>query len=414
MMGLEIILPQASAVPQIVQDRLDALCVARLQAFSAQTLAFLEDFSATVLQDTALRQHPEIIALAYWFRPAALKVLHGSFQQIAQRGLLRPRGVVFHIAPANVDTVFVYSWFLSLLCGNRNIIRLSKRENAQRGALLQILASLLQRPKHEAIARANMLISYGREDALTRELSERCHLRVVWGGDATVAHIRAIPLPPLATELVFPNRDAWALLNAEALLNASAEVLSKLAHDFYNDTFWFAQQACSSPRAVLWIGTSERVAAAQARFWPALAAVLQQKHAQDEPAQLAERLVAVHQVAGENENENGLKRLSALQDWPLRMEATALTESLRRTHCGYGLLYEVQRPNLAAANNLLTAADQTIAYWGFTREELTDWVISLADRAVDRIVPIGKALQFGEQWDGQDLLMAFSRRVHIE
>lgn len=410
MMGLEIILPQGSAEPQIVQDRLDALCAARLQAFSAQTLAFLEDFSATVLQDTALRQHPEIIALAYWFRPAALKVLQASFQQIAQRGLLRPRGVVFHIAPANVDTVFVYSWFLSLLCGNRNIIRLSKRENAQRGALLQILEALLQRPEHEAIARANMLISYGREDALTRQLSEYCQLRVVWGGDATVSHIRAIPLPPLATELVFPNRDAWALLNAEALRNASAEVLGKLAHDFYNDTFWFSQQACSSPRAVLWIGTPEVIATAQARFWPALAAVLQQKHAQDEPAQVAERLVVVHQVAGENE----VKILSALQDWPLRIEATALTESLRRTHCGYGLLYEIQRRDLAAATNLLTATDQTIAYWGFTRKELADWVVSLTDRAIDRVVPIGKALQFGEQWDGQDLLMAFSRRVHIE
>ena len=37
--------------------------------------------------------------------------------------LLLSRGVVFHIAPKNVDTIFVYSFVLSLLCANKNIIR---------------------------------------------------------------------------------------------------------------------------------------------------------------------------------------------------------------------------------------------------------------------------------------------------
>ncbi|MFC6804089.1 acyl-CoA reductase [Deinococcus caeni] len=39
-----------------------------------------------------------------------------------------PRGLVFHVPPANVDTIFIYSWLMSVLAGNRNVIRLSSRE----------------------------------------------------------------------------------------------------------------------------------------------------------------------------------------------------------------------------------------------------------------------------------------------
>jgi len=37
----------------------------------------------------------------------------------------------------------------------------------------------------------------------------------------------------------------------------------------------------------------------------------------------------------------------------------------------------------------------------------------LNGRALDRIVPIGQALQFGRFWDGNDLLQAFCRQVFI-
>ena len=38
-----------------------------------------------------------------------------------------PRGLVFHVPPANVDTIFVYSWALSALAGNPNVVRISSR-----------------------------------------------------------------------------------------------------------------------------------------------------------------------------------------------------------------------------------------------------------------------------------------------
>lgn len=410
MQTTEILLPLRSTDQATVTQRLDALQQSSLQAFSAPTMAFLAAFAERILRDPAIRTAPELMALAYWFRPAALQALRARFQQLGEQGLLRPRGVVFHLAPANVDSIFVYSWFLSLLCGNRNIVRLSRRENPQRDTLLQILAELLAHPDHAAIANANVVLAYERDDEISTALSTRCTLRVVWGGDATVNHMRRLPLPPLATELVFPNRASWALINAASVNQASAEALIQLASAFYNDTFWFAQQACSSPRALLWIGMPEQIQVAQSRFWPALKQAMVQRNAQDEPAQLAARLVAAHLAA----TEPGVMLEGALTDWPLRLAAKQFSGAMRNGHCGYGLIYEIQRNNLDESIDLFEADDQTVAYWGFERDALTRWALTLPDRAVDRIVPLGQALRFADRWDGHDLLLAFSRLVMIE
>ncbi|MBK9614882.1 MAG: hypothetical protein IPO35_04905 [Uliginosibacterium sp.] len=407
---MELILPHASSKPDAVTAQLDRLQAARLQPFDARTLAFLAAFAERILRDTGLRSAPELVALAYWFRPAAIEILQQRYRQLAEHGLLRPRGVAFHIAPANVDAVFVYSWFLSLLCGNRNIVRISKRENPNRTALLALLGEVMARPEHADIAAANAVLAYARDDGITTDLSARCHLRVVWGGDTTVRHVRSLPLPPLATELVFPNRSAWALLDAQTVCEAGEDALKQAASAFHNDTFWFGQQACSSPRAVLWIGSTERVEAARARFWPALDAELARRGAQDEAAQLAARLVTAHQAATEAE----LTLASALSDWPLRLMTDSFSPALRAHHCGYGLLYEIQRDRLDDSAGLFVAEDQTIAYWGFAREALAAWVGRLPDRAIDRIVPLGQALRFADRWDGHDLLLAFSRQVVIE
>lgn len=407
---MELILPHTATSPDAVTAQLDGLQAARLQPFDARTLAFLAAFAERILRDSSLRSAPELVALAYWFRPAAIETLQQRYRQLAEHGLLRPRGVAFHIAPANVDAVFVYSWFLSLLCGNRNIVRLSKRENPHRLALLVLLGEVMARPEHADIAAANAVLAYARDDGITTELSARCHLRVVWGGDATVQHVRSLPLPPLATELVFPNRNAWALLDAQTVLDASEDALGQAASAFHNDAFWFGQQACSSPRAVLWIGGTTQVEAARARFWPALAAELARRGAQDEAAQLAARLVSVHQAAA----EGAVRLASALSDWPLRLMTDNFSPALRAQHCGYGLFYEIQRDSLDGSAGLFVTEDQTIAYWGFAREALAAWVCGLPDRTIDRIVPLGQALRFADRWDGHDLLLAFSRLVVIE
>ena len=65
---------------------------------------------------------------AFWTRRAALMKLATSFAaRVPQHALARARGLVFHLPPQNVETVFLYSWALSYLAGNANIVRLRRR-----------------------------------------------------------------------------------------------------------------------------------------------------------------------------------------------------------------------------------------------------------------------------------------------
>ncbi|MCM8756568.1 MAG: hypothetical protein NC817_00845, partial [Candidatus Omnitrophica bacterium] len=98
--------------------------------------------------------------------------------------------MVLHFPPANIDTLFIYSWFLSLLVGNINIIRLSQDYEEQAEILLRIVEMLLEEEKFNLIKERILLLTYGHEDKITEERSKYCNIRVIWGGDETIKKIR--------------------------------------------------------------------------------------------------------------------------------------------------------------------------------------------------------------------------------
>ena len=60
-----------------------------------------------------------------------------------QHALARPRGLVFHLPPQNVETVFLYSWALSYLAGNANIVRLPQEISARMRAIVDLFLDRL-------------------------------------------------------------------------------------------------------------------------------------------------------------------------------------------------------------------------------------------------------------------------------
>jgi hypothetical protein len=57
---------------------------------------------------------------------------------------------------------------------------------------------------------------------------------------------------------------------------------------------------------------------------------------------------------------------------------------------------------------------QTLTWFGFEEEELRGLIRGLNGRAIDRVIPIGQALQYGRFWDGYDLLLEFCRHVYLD
>lgn len=379
-----------------------------LAPFHSSSLEFVEALSARLLRLPQAREHPELVALGYWMRPASLGRLERELRARSAGALLVPRGTAFHIAPSNVDSIFVYSWFLSLLAGNRNIVRLSRRTSVQAELLLGQIGALFARPEHEALAARSLLVRYAPDDRITEELSRACDVRVVWGGDDTVAQVRRIPLPATAAQVAFADKFSLALVDAAAWLAAAEPQRARWAEAFFNDAYWFDQMACSSPRLVLWVGGSETGQKAAADFWPRI-----------------ERHVAVrNQRFADADYVNKRLAADALSIEARAQVHTGLTNDLVRVwldrpalhselHCGAGLFFESALPDLDSLRALLQRRVQTVAYAGFDPARLRDWVAAAPLTGIDRIVPFGRALDFAPVWDGFDLFRVFLREITV-
>ncbi|OXS79295.1 acyl-CoA reductase [Domibacillus enclensis] len=376
-----------------------------LPPFHPDVLSFTQALSKRLIK---FRQEPELVSLGYWLRKAHIHEMKEAWQADTLDRVVKARGTAFHIAPSNVDTIFVYSWMLSLLAGNRNIIRISAKEQPQTNRLLSPVLELLQDPAFSAVAERTVLCTYDHNDAVTAYLSAYCHTRVVWGGDETVKKVRSISLAPMANELVFPDRFSLAVLNAKAVLGTQGEEKSRFSQQFYNDSFWFDQMACSSPRVVIWIGEKEEIEAAQNEFWTDLQKVIQQKEYELMAATQVQKFATSLWLASEPEATHVIRTNEYS-----RVGVDQVTADVRERHCGAGLFYEYSASELQEAASILTDKDQTLAYFGFSKQELIAFADCISTRGIDRIVPVGQALEFSGTWDGQNFLRSFMREIVV-
>ncbi|MFF2178492.1 acyl-CoA reductase [Lysinibacillus sp. NPDC058147] len=381
---------------QSFDQALAALQVTKvLPLFDEEVLAFANYLSKQWLR---MRSQPEIVALGYWLRKSNIKEMQDQFREKNAKSIKVARGTVFHIAPSNVDTIFVYSWLLSLFAGNRNIIRLSGK--SQDNVLLTTIIEAFHTGKFNTIAKQTILCTYNHDEGATEKISEICHTRVIWGGDTTIKEIRQVPLAPLANELAFPDRFSVALLNSEAL--DDIEVIVK---KFYNDAFWFDQMACSSPRLIFWLGNNTK---AIEQFWRSLDQHIKSEQYEFQSALQVTKLTTAMQYATDKATDN-----VSLAPTFIRIQVTGMDIELREQHCGAGLFLECSVQSLEEIADKLADKDQTLSYYGVSKEELAVLVNAISNRAIDRIVPIGQALNFSNIWDGQQFLTSYTRKVVI-
>lgn len=379
-----------------------------LEPFSDILVEFVNDVSKAILKDKTIKEYPELVSLAFWMRKSHIKELHQYFLKQKNNKILLGRGIVFHIAPSNVDTIFVYSWFISLLVGNSNILRISNKESIQTDVLLDIVSKVLYDNKYKTLQDRVAIVKYGHDDSISKQLSLLADVRVIWGGDSTVNHIRQIPIQPTAIELTFADKFSFAVIRSKKLLKDNK--IAKLIEQFYNDSFWFGQMACSSIRLVSWVGTKKENQAAQEIFWDKLNTYVMNKKPEGiDPADIINKLVAECSMAIES------NILISKIDNPYinKIAINKINEIQEDLHCGTGLFYEIEIDKFENLMPFMTKKHQTIAHYGFDKDEIYDIIYSTMPIGVDRIVPIGKSLDFSNVWDGFDLLSSFCREIEV-
>ena len=63
--------------------------------------------------------------------------------------------------------------------------------------------------------------------------------------------------------------------------------------------------------------------------------------------------------------------------------------------------------------NVCDVSCQTITYYGIDEDEFKEFLEECRPVGVDRIVPIGKSMDFTLIWDGYDLIRQMSRIVYL-
>jgi hypothetical protein len=376
-----------------------------LRPFSDEICQFLGALSLALMADIEAKAYPDVITFGFFCRKGNITKLRETYKEQIPNRL--GRGVTFHIAPSNVPINFAYSLVCGLLAGNACIIRAPSKPFPQTAIICRTIQKLFENGAFSTLKNRIAIIRYNRDDQITAYFSSFCDVRIIWGGDDTINEIRKIPIPPRAFDLTFADRNSLCVIQAAAYLEKCDPV--KTAQDFYNDTYLYDQNACSSPRLMVWIGSDEAIRQAKDKFWAAVHESIKERYTLT-PMIAVDKLIALCRCAIDGPCVTQERMPDQLI---VRMSIKTLSRDLDQYRCAGGSFLEYDDQNLEALAAIITRREQTLSYIGFHPEDLRDWVLSNGFSGIDRIVPVGKTADFGPIWDGYDLIYSLSRVCDI-
>ena len=365
--------------------------------FDDRAIAFLNALSVKLLKTG--KAYSDVATFAFWCRKAALLQEKSKYDA---NELRLGRGIAFHSTPSNVPVNCAFSFAAGLLAGNSNMVRLPANRYAKVDLICAAVNEVLnEQPEMKPYV---VFVKFPPVQEIADRFSSLCASRIVWGGDMTIAEMRKSPLPPRAKEITFADRHSILVLNADAVL--AAENIDRLAQDFYNDTFFSDQNACTSPRLVVWTGKQK--AAAKEKFWNAVHALTIGKYTLA-PVQAVGKLAALYRAAADRE-----VRLEPCGDnFIYRVKVESLDDKLPDLKYNSGFFFEYDAENPAEIVPVCTNKCQTMTYYGLDKDDIADFIRSAAPQGVDRAVPMGKSMDFTLIWDGYDLIRELSRIVKV-
>lgn len=364
-----------------------------------RTIEFMGQFSRNLLKDPRLKDFVDVTSYAFWIRKASLHQIKEHYYPHVESKI--GRGIAFHIAPSNVPVNFAVSFTSSLLAGNINIVRVSNKQFEQVDLIVDALKKTFSEG-FEDMEQYLLIIRYEHDEEITQFISSMCDLRIIWGGDRTIYSVRAVKLPPRAIEMAFADRHSAALLSSEAVVEADVE---RLAADFYIDTYYMDQNACSSPRIVIWFG--DKVEEAKEIFWNAVEKLVKRDYEFKE-IQAIDKFDQFCQLAAVNTDIN----IEDNSNLVTRIKVYKLNTDIMNYKFGGGYFFEFEAKELSDIAPIMNKPCQTLSYFGLDGQEIQQFVIDGGFRGGDRVVPIGKTMDLTFKWDGFDMIENMSRYVY--
>jgi len=394
-----------SLFPRVL-DVEELLKISAIEPFSDEVVLFLNALSQELTKSSNIRSYPDVATFAFFCRKA--NILNIKKRSIKDDSFRLGRGIAFHIAPSNVPVNFAYSLVCGMLSGNVNVVRVPSKDFDQVKIICETISNLAQNNLYRNITSRIALVRYDKNSSATSLFSSKCDVRIIWGGDETIAQIRKNNIPARAFDVTFADRYSICAINAEKYLVESNK--EAVALGFYNDTYLFDQNACTAPHLIVWLGSNEKVETAKSIFWDKLHELVLKKYGQLQSVIAVDKLTALYNQAIKNDD---IHQIPTEDNLLWRIKIDTLTSQIEEYRCSSGYFSEYNANSLFELTKIINRKYQTLAYYGLSKNELTNFVKTTNLIGIDRIVPIGHTADFSVIWDGFDLLNTLTRIIDI-
>jgi hypothetical protein len=375
-----------------------------MQPYNKIVCNFLNELSAALRNHKQIKEYPDVMAFAFWCRKANINKLISEFKEDRARlGL----GLVFHIAPSNVPVNFAFSFVFGLLSGNANIVRVPSKDFPQVYIICSSVQELLNNKQYDAIRDMTAFVKYERDDKITALYSKNCNARIIWGGDNTIWNIRKLSIPTRCIDIAFADRYSFSIINAEEIIQINCFDLERLVEGFYNDTYLMDQNACSSPHLVVWLGENKEEA--QNKFWNSL-----YKKVKSDYELASVTAVDKYTLLCENSIDlDNIQEFKKFNNLLYIVKINKLSEDIDKYHGKFGHFFEYDSSSLNELAFIVNNKYQTLTYHGIEKSKLINFVTDNSLLGIDRIVPIGQAMDMTVIWDGYDIVRSLSRIIDV-
>ena len=365
---------------------------------------FLEDLSNLLLNHRDSVKYPDIKTLGFWCRKKNILRLKDNFKSEKLRlGV----GLVFHITPSNVPTNFAYSLIFGLLTGNSNIVKVPSKNFYQIKLICGEINKILKKKKFTNLRNRIVIVKYTNNDEYTKQISLKCDSRLIWGGNKTINSIREFKIKERAFDLSFADRFSLSIMDYKKVNNLSEYDLNNLVLKFYNDTYLVDQNACSSPHLIIWLN---KVKGGKNRFWENLLILLKKKYNMPQIAylekysKLCEDLLVFKNI----------KNYKNLENYIYLIKLKNLNFHFCNLRGKWGYFYEYDIKDINIISKFIDKSCQTITYFGVNKKKINHFLENNKLKGIDRVVPVGQALEVDFNWDGYDINKVLTRVVDVK
>ena len=372
--------------------------------FDVTRVNFLVALSERLLGHPEIKKYTDLAAFAFWCRRANIERkkigLNDGMRRLGW-------GIALHITPGNVPINCAFSFAFGLLSGNSNVVRLPSEDFPQIRLLISEMTQLFAKSEFAEVANYNSLVRYDRNGNVTGGLSQISDLRLIWGGDKTIYEVRKLECGPRCVDLVFPDRYSFSVISLESLRNSKDDELETLTQRFYNDTYLFDQNACSSARLIVWYGKEQ--ADERELFWERLQRYTKSRY----EVSLGLAVEKYGRLCSDVLGGSRVRRVVRHGGWVYRVEWEVLPENPEQYFGRGGYFYEWVAEDLDVISGFASKRCQTLSYFGVDKGALESIVVDNKLAGIDRIVPIGRGLDMDLVWDGHDLVRSMSRVIAV-